>query len=176
MAVATPYPLLKESKRSIGNNHCERYNGLHAWATNSFGKETVGRNVCKFGVPAKGADRVIAKQKFAVTFRRLKRWHNPAPVYATSSSTASSLYSGPSSYTAPHGSPGGGYVNSGTVQCESGGDYGINTGNGYYGGYQFDSQTWDAYGDPAYGEANEAPPAVQDQAAASVPYDAWPNC
>lgn len=63
-----------------------------------------------------------------------------------------------------------------TVQCESGGDYGANTGNGYYGGYQFDSQTWDAYGDPAYSEANEAPPAVQDAAAASVPYDAWPNC
>jgi hypothetical protein len=63
-----------------------------------------------------------------------------------------------------------------TVQCESGGDYSANTGNGYYGGWQFDSQTWDAYGDPAYGEANEAPPAVQDQAAASVPYDAWPNC
>ncbi len=30
--------------------------------------------------------------------------------------------------------------------------------------------------DPAYGEASEAPPAVQDAAAASVPYDAWPNC
>jgi hypothetical protein len=62
------------------------------------------------------------------------------------------------------------------VQCESGGDYAADTGNGYYGGYQFDSSTWDAYGDPAYGEANEAPPAVQDAAAASVPYDAWPNC
>lgn len=63
-----------------------------------------------------------------------------------------------------------------TVMCESGGDYSANTGNGYYGGYQFDSGTWDAYGDPAYGEANEAPAAVQDAAAASVPYDAWPNC
>jgi hypothetical protein len=62
------------------------------------------------------------------------------------------------------------------VMCESGGDYGINSGNGYYGGYQFDSQTWDAYGDPAYGEAHLAPPAVQDAAAAAVPYDAWPNC
>lgn len=62
------------------------------------------------------------------------------------------------------------------VQCESGGDYSAATGNGYFGGYQFDSSTWDAYGDPAYGEANEAPPEVQDAAAASVPYDAWPNC
>jgi hypothetical protein len=69
----------------------------------------------------------------------------------------------------------GGSMNS-TVMCESGGDYSINTGNGYYGGYQFDSGTWDAYGDPAYAEAHLAPPAVQDAAAASVPYDAWPNC
>ena len=60
--------------------------------------------------------------------------------------------------------------------CESGGDYAANTGNGYYGGYQFDSGTWDAYGDPAYAEASDAPPAAQDAAAASVPYDAWPNC
>jgi len=65
---------------------------------------------------------------------------------------------------------------SGTVACESGGDYSANTGNGYYGGYQFDSGTWDAYGDPSYAEASDAPPSAQDAAAASVPYDAWPNC
>lgn len=78
-------------------------------------------------------------------------------------------------YAATEPSYSGG-VGGSTVQCESGGDYAANTGNGYYGGYQFDSGTWDAYGDPAYGEANEAPPSVQDAAAASVPYDAWPNC
>lgn len=60
--------------------------------------------------------------------------------------------------------------------CESGGDPTTNTGNGYYGAYQFDSGTWDAYGDPAYGEASEAPMDVQTAAANSVPYDAWPNC
>ena len=62
------------------------------------------------------------------------------------------------------------------AQCESGGNWASNTGNGYYGAYQFDSSTWDAYGDPAYAEANEAPQPVQDAAAAQVPYDAWPNC
>jgi hypothetical protein len=30
--------------------------------------------------------------------------------------------------------------------CESGGNYGIDTGNGYYGAYQFDAGTWHAYG------------------------------
>lgn len=76
---------------------------------------------------------------------------------------------------APVTSSGGGAGGS-TVQCESGGDYSINTGNGYYGGWQFDSGTWDAYGDSGYAEAHLAPPAVQDAAAAAVPYDAWPNC
>src|SRR5699024_7057080 len=32
------------------------------------------------------------------------------------------------------------------AQCESGGDWSINTGNGYYGGLQFNLSTWQAYG------------------------------
>lgn len=32
------------------------------------------------------------------------------------------------------------------AQCESGGNWHINTGNGYYGGLQFSQGTWDAYG------------------------------
>lgn len=60
--------------------------------------------------------------------------------------------------------------------CESGGDPTTNTGNGYFGAYQFDSSTWDAYGDSAYAEASDAPMSVQTAAANAVPYDAWPNC
>lgn len=64
------------------------------------------------------------------------------------------------------------------IQCESGGNYATDTGNGYYGAYQFDQQTWDAYAPSGYDGTNpaDAPPSVQDAAAASVPYDAWPNC
>ncbi|GAA1388870.1 ubiquitin-like domain-containing protein [Luteococcus peritonei] len=36
------------------------------------------------------------------------------------------------------------------AQCESGGNWSINTGNGYYGGLQFDRQTWLANGGGAY--------------------------
>lgn len=36
------------------------------------------------------------------------------------------------------------------AQCESGGDWSINTGNGYYGGLQFDNQTWLGSGGGAY--------------------------
>lgn len=52
--------------------------------------------------------------------------------------------------------------------CESGGNYQINTGNGYYGAYQFSQSTWDRVarqrlGIP-YARADLAPPEVQDQA------------
>jgi LysM repeat protein len=62
-------------------------------------------------------------------------------------------------------------------QRESGGNYAINTGNGYYGAYQFSSGTWADF--DGYAEANLAPPAVQDEKAALVysqrGYEPWPN-
>lgn len=45
--------------------------------------------------------------------------------------------------------------------CESGGNYAINTGNGYYGAYQFSYATW-AHWNTGYERADLAPPAVQD--------------
>ena len=36
------------------------------------------------------------------------------------------------------------------AQCESGGNWSINSGNGYYGGLQFDVQTWLGPGGGAY--------------------------
>ncbi|HTX00313.1 MAG TPA: transglycosylase family protein [Acidimicrobiales bacterium] len=63
-------------------------------------------------------------------------------------------------------------------ECESGDDYAADTGNGYYGAYQFSASTWWSVG--YSGLPNEAPPAVQDAAAqallASQGWDAWPAC
>jgi hypothetical protein len=43
------------------------------------------------------------------------------------------------------------------AQCESGGNWRANTGNGYYGGLQFNRGTWHSYGGGAYaGTANQA--------------------
>ena len=51
-------------------------------------------------------------------------------------------------------------------QCESGGNYGINTGNGYYGAYQFAGGTWLGVGGGKYARyAHQAPKFAQDHMA-----------
>ena len=63
-------------------------------------------------------------------------------------------------------------------QCESNGNYADNTGNGYYGAYQFSEATWQSLG--LSGLPSDAPPAVQDQAAqrlqARSGWNQWPTC
>jgi len=68
------------------------------------------------------------------------------------------------------------------AQCESGGNWSINTGNGYYGGLQFNKGTWDAYGGDAYAAyPHEASREQQIAIATKVRdsrggYGAWPAC
>ena len=63
-------------------------------------------------------------------------------------------------------------------QCESGGNYQTDTGNGYYGAYQFSLQTW--WGLGFSGLPNQASPAVQDRAAHLLEslrgWSPWPVC
>ncbi len=61
--------------------------------------------------------------------------------------------------------------------CESGGNWATNTGNGYYGGLQFDQSTWLANGGGQYASRADLATREQQIAVASrVTYDAWPNC
>lgn len=65
------------------------------------------------------------------------------------------------------------------AQCESGGNWSINTGNGYTGGLQFANDTWAGYG--GYSTAAQAPREVQIQRAEQIRnarggYSAWPAC
>jgi resuscitation-promoting factor RpfA len=48
--------------------------------------------------------------------------------------------------------------------CETGGNYQTNTGNGYYGAYQFSKPTWDSMG-TGVAFPHQAPPPIQDDAA-----------
>ena len=69
----------------------------------------------------------------------------------------------------------------GVAQCESGGNWSINTGNGYYGGLQFSSPTWLGHGGGEFApRADLATPAQQIAVAERVlltqGVGAWPTC
>lgn len=63
------------------------------------------------------------------------------------------------------------------AQCESGGNWHINTGNGYYGGLQFTKQTWLATGGGKYAtRADLATRAEQISIAEKLSLSNWPVC
>lgn len=67
----------------------------------------------------------------------------------------------------------------GVANCESGGNWSINTGNGFYGGLQFNLHTWRAYG--GYGYPHQNSPYDQSLVAERVRTQgqglgAWPHC
>lgn len=67
------------------------------------------------------------------------------------------------------------------AQCESTGDWSINTGNGYYGGLQFSQSTWAAYGGTSYAARADLATkgqqiAVAEKVLASQGPTAWPVC
>ncbi|MHB9862798.1 transglycosylase family protein [Streptomyces sp. YIM S03343] len=67
------------------------------------------------------------------------------------------------------------------AQCESGGNWHINTGNGYYGGLQFSASTWRAYGGTAYAQradqaSREQQIAVATKVQRAQGWGAWPVC
>ena len=86
---------------------------------------------------------------------------------------AGSLVEGASASTTPSASSWAALRN-----CESSGNYATNTGNGFYGAYQFDLSTWASLG--LSGLPSNASPAVQDQAAQTLyaqrGSEPWPVC
>ena len=100
----------------------------------------------------------------------------PAPARAVSSAPAAASTG---TWSAP--APSGGVNWSAIAACESGGNWSISTGNGFYGGLQFTEGTWLANGGGQYApSANLATPAEQiavaERALASQGIGAWPVC
>jgi resuscitation-promoting factor RpfB len=67
------------------------------------------------------------------------------------------------------------------AQCESGGNWAINTGNGYYGGLQFSHATWHGYGGGEFAEyphqaTREEQIIVAERLRATRGYAPWPAC
>jgi resuscitation-promoting factor RpfB len=67
------------------------------------------------------------------------------------------------------------------AQCESGGNWAINTGNGFYGGVQFDQNTWERQGGLRYASRADLATREEQIAIATVTqssqgWGAWPVC
>ncbi|MGC5321475.1 transglycosylase family protein [Micromonospora arida] len=67
------------------------------------------------------------------------------------------------------------------AKCESGGNWKINTGNGYYGGLQFSQSTWAGYGGKKYAARADLASRGEQIAIAEKVLDgqgigAWPTC
>lgn len=67
------------------------------------------------------------------------------------------------------------------AQCESGGNWAINTGNGYYGGLQFSYGTWLAYGGGEFAPTanlatREQQIIIAERTLAGQGWGAWPAC
>ncbi|MFB7460784.1 transglycosylase family protein [Streptomyces sp. NPDC056188] len=67
------------------------------------------------------------------------------------------------------------------ARCESGGNWSINTGNGFYGGLQFTNSTWAGYGGTSYASRADLASksqqiAVAEKVLAGQGKGAWPVC
>ena len=111
----------------------------------------------------------------------------PAPRASQPSQSSSSRAEAPASSSgsdddvapaASSGSSSGSGVWDQLAQCESGGDWSISTGNGYYGGLQFSQGSWNAAG----GSGNPADASRDEQIRVAENlqntqgWGAWPSC
>jgi resuscitation-promoting factor RpfB len=67
------------------------------------------------------------------------------------------------------------------AKCEAGGNWAINTGNGYYGGLQYNPSTWRAYGGEQYAPlphqaTREQQIAIGEKTYAARGVSPWPHC
>ena len=119
-------------------------------------------------------EKVVKKAKPAVIARGTKK---PAP--AASAPATTTARAATSTTAAP--AVAGGSVWDSIAQCESGGNWSINTGNGYHGGLQFNPGTWAAYGGTQYAPTadlatREQQIAIAEKTQAAQGWGAWPAC
>jgi LysM repeat protein len=122
-------------------------------------------------------------QKLALPAKGEKVEHRPLPALAVTRAvsqerTAPASASGRSTATRSASAPASGGVWDRLAQCESGGNWGINTGNGYSGGLQFAPGTWRAHGGSgsAHNASRSEQIRVAERVRASQGWGAWPAC
>jgi hypothetical protein len=101
-----------------------------------------------------------------------------SPRKPSSSSGSSSSGSSSSGSNSGSSSTSSGSVWDRLAECESGGNWSINTGNGFYGGLQFSLSTWRAYGGTGmpHEASREEQIAVAERVQDAQGWGAWPAC
>jgi LysM repeat protein len=123
-------------------------------------------------------------QRLLLPAKGEKLKHRPLPALAVTRVVSSERSAAPaassrrSTVTRSAAAPAGGSVWDRLAQCESGGNWGINTGNGYSGGLQFAQGTWAANGGSgsAAGASRAEQIRVAERVRASQGWGAWPAC
>jgi hypothetical protein len=131
-----------------------------------------------WGMPSESSPPPIAKPSLYDNYVK------PKPATTTTSTTTTTIAPKPSTtipapVSVPPVSQASGDIWEALRNCEAGGNYSTNTGNGYFGAYQFSAATWRSMG-TGYEFAHLAPPAIQDDAArrlqARSGWGQWPAC
>ena len=124
-------------------------------------------------LPLEGLDIAVLSPKAALKATKVVPVAEPVAIAAAAPLAANA------------GAPAPAVSNGGTwdalAECESNGNWAINTGNGYYGGLQFSASTWNAYGGQQYASTanlatREQQIAIAEKVRAGQGWGAWPAC
>jgi hypothetical protein len=138
--------------------------------------ELQAENLQRLAAAVRWQDQVaLAELAHAATEEQLARAYQAFQAAAAAQHAAAAAAAPP---VVPASAPTSGGAWAALRQCESGGNYAENTGNGYYGAYQFSLGTWESLG--YSGLPSSAPPAEQDAAAQALQarsgWGQWPVC
>ncbi|HEX5394859.1 MAG TPA: transglycosylase family protein [Candidatus Saccharimonadales bacterium] len=149
-------------------------------------QKTEWRRIFDANKNIKDPDVIKPGDKLRIPKKDEKLKHRPLPAQR-SVAPKKAVYvpkSAPAAHTAPVASHvsypavSGGSVWDRLAQCESGGNWSINTGNGYYGGLQFTLSTWRSLGGSGYpNQASRSEQIARAQALqARSGWGQWPAC
>lgn len=185
VATSRPRPHVRSNMADCSGKLERTYHRHYYKVRHLHGVRAPGRNILKNGVLWRTKYRgKLVKAVFRSTCGELRRSNRQLISLATPPvyhpllvRTTGPPPQPPASVESPGVAAGAGLES--IAACESGGNPATNTGNGYYGKYQFDPSTWQAASGLG-GVASDYPESVQDQAAArwiaSGHRSAWPNC
>jgi hypothetical protein len=142
-----------------------------------FLSEAATRNAERIAVERAEAERIAAEQHEAEHVAAAEVARVAAERASAARSEQAAASAGPAA-PAPAAAPSDGSVWDRLAQCESGGRWGVDTGNGYFGGLQFSLSSWQAVGGSGYPHehSRETQIGMGERLRGIQGWGAWPSC